>query len=121
MPSSNGPAGRLEEGGVWSIADAVAYIDERYDEAFTLDFFVRRCAMNVTDFSRRFKDKAGCPLFEYINKRRIARACALLKSSDLSVLEIAMAVGYNNVSFFNRYFLRIVGVSPRAFRSPPGR
>ncbi|HAE22166.1 MAG TPA: hypothetical protein DCG47_07575 [Spirochaetaceae bacterium] len=72
--------------------------------------------MNTSDFSRRFKELAGCPLFEFINRQRIKRACALLKSSGLSIIEIAEAVGYNNLSFFNRYFLRIVGVSPREYR-----
>jgi AraC-like DNA-binding protein len=75
--------------------------------------------MNITDFSRRFKDSAGCPLFEFINRQRISRACALLKSSGMSIIEIAEAVGYNNLSFFNRYFLRIIGLSPRAYRSSP--
>jgi len=102
--------------GVWSVADAVRYVDERYEDAFSLEFFVERCATNVSDFSRRFKELAGCPLFEYLNRRRVARACALLKSSELSILEVSQAVGYRNLSFFNRYFLRITGVSPRAFR-----
>jgi AraC-like DNA-binding protein len=103
--------------GVWSIEDAVRYIEANYAEAFSLDWFVGKCAMNVTDFSRRFKERAGCPLFEFINRQRVARACALLKSSGLSIIEVSEAVGYNNLSFFNRYFLRIVGASPREYRS----
>ena len=103
--------------GVWSIDDAVRYIEQNYAEAFSLDWFVGNCALNVTDFSRRFKERAGCPLFEFINRQRVGRACALLKSSDLPIIEISEAVGYNNLSFFNRYFLRIVGISPRAYRS----
>lgn len=103
--------------GVWSIADAIRYIELNYAESFSLDWFVSKCAMNVTDFSRRFKERAGCPLFEFINRQRVARACALLKSSGLSIIEISEAVGYNNLSFFNRYFLRITGASPREYRS----
>jgi len=103
--------------GVWNIDDAIRYIELNYDEAFSLDWFVGKCAMNTSDFSRRFKERAGCPLFEFINRQRIERACALLKSSGLSIIEIAESVGYNNLSFFNRYFLRIVGVSPREYRS----
>ncbi len=113
------PAGRPWKApdGVWSIDDAVRYIESNYTESFSLDWFVGKCAMNVSDFSRRFKERAGCPLFEFINRQRVARACALLKSSGLSIIDIAEAVGYNNLSFFNRYFLRIVGVSPREYRS----
>lgn len=103
--------------GVWSIDDAVRYIELNYDETFSLDWFVDKCAMNTSDFSRRFKERAGFPLFEFINRQRIERACTLLKTSGLSIIEIAEAVGYNNLSFFNRYFLRIVGMSPREYRS----
>ena len=103
--------------GVWTVDDAVRYIESNYAESFSLDWFVGKCAMNVTDFSRRFKERAGCPLFEFINRQRVARACALLKSSGLSIIEISEAVGYNNLSFFNRYFLRITGASPREYRS----
>ena len=98
--------------------------------AYALEFLIlasRRAAawkdpsgvwrMNTSDFSRRFKDLAGCPLFEFINRQRIKRACAMLKSSKLSIVEIALKVGYNNLSFFNRYFLRIMGVTPRAYKS----
>ncbi len=108
-----------EPEGVWTVDDAKRYIEVNYAESFSLDWFVGKCAMNITDFSRRFKDSAGCPLFEFINRQRISRACALLKSSGMSIIEIAEAVGYNNLSFFNRYFLRIVGLSPRAYRSSP--
>lgn len=102
--------------GVWRVEDAKRHIEENYAEAYSLEFFTGKCAMNTSDFSRRFKELAGCPLFEFINRQRIKRACALLKSSGLSIIEIAEAVGYNNLSFFNRYFLRIVGVSPREYR-----
>ncbi len=101
---------------IWSIADAIAHIEENYVDAFTLEFFVSKCALNVNDFSRRFKEKAGCPLFEFIHRQRIKHACAVLKSSDMPIIDVSFAVGYNNLSFFNRYFLRIMGVSPRAFR-----
>jgi AraC-like DNA-binding protein len=103
--------------GVWRIEDAKRYIEENYAQAFSLEFFTGKCAMNTSDFSRRFKDLAGCPLFEFINRQRIKRACALLKSSKSSIVDIALQVGYNNLSFFNRYFLRIMGVTPRAYKS----
>jgi len=120
-PLQAAPGTWVEPDGVWSIGDAIRYIELNYAQSFSLEWFVARCAMNVTDFSRRFKERAGCPLFEFINRQRVARACALLKSSGLSIIDIAEAVGYNNLSFFNRYFLRITGLSPRAYRSGSAR
>ncbi|TFG79708.1 MAG: AraC family transcriptional regulator [Spirochaetales bacterium] len=107
--------------GVWSVDDAIRYVEINYAETFSLEWFVSRCAMNVSDFSRRFKERSGCPLFEFINRQRVKRACTLLKSSDLPIIEVASVVGYNNLSFFNRYFLRIVGLSPRAYRGASAR
>ena len=106
--------------GVWSIENAIHYINLHFSQAFSVDFFVDKCALNAGDFSRRFKQLAGCPLFEYINRQRVRRACVLLKSSSSSILQIADQVGYNNLSFFNRYFLRIMGCSPREYRSRSG-
>ncbi|MEI6875255.1 MAG: AraC family transcriptional regulator [Spirochaetota bacterium] len=94
----------------------MAWIDTHYEESFSLDEMVARCALNASDFSRRFKALTGSPLFEYLNRRRVARAALLLKDGDLPVIEIAYSVGYNSLSFFNRYFLRLMGLTPTAFR-----
>lgn len=104
------------DAGPWRIEDAVRWAAEHCAETHSLDFYVTRCATNPSDFSRRFKAVAGCPLFEYINRKRIERACVLLKTTERSILEVAFAVGYNNLSFFNRYFLRLMGLPPRAWR-----
>ena len=102
---------------VWSIYRAIKYVQERYDESFSLIEIANRCAINTTSFSREFKRITGSPLFEYVNKIRIQKACILLKRSRKTVLEIAMEVGYNNVSFFNRYFKKIMGMSPTTYRA----
>ncbi len=107
--------------GIWSIQQVMDYIESNYAEAFSLEWFVKKCAMNTSDFSRRFKESAGCPLFEFINRRRIDRACQLLKNSDLPVIDIALSTGFTNLSFFNRYFLRIMDDSPRSWRTKARR
>jgi len=115
------PQEKAEPEGVWSIEQVIKYIESNYAEAFSLEWFVKKCAMNTSDFSRRFKESAGCPLFEFINRRRIDRACHLLKNSDLPVIDIAMSIGFTNLSFFNRYFLRIMDDSPRSWRTKARR
>jgi len=104
-------------GAVWSIDEARAYIDANYDQAHSLDFFLDKCATNAGDFSRKFKAACGCPLFEYINRKRIERACFYIKTSGMNITTIATEVGYNNLSFFNRYFQRIMDMSPGIYRS----
>ncbi len=107
---------RPEDRPVWSISDAVSYIEIHYEEQFSLDFFSGKCAMNHSSLSRRFKEATGFPLFEYINRVKIRHACVYLKREDRSVLDIAIGLGYNSISFFNRYFRRVTGLSPSEFR-----
>ena len=101
---------------VWTPRDVMTYVQEHYNEVFSLAEVAGKCALNTTSFSREFKRTSGSPLFEYINKVRVRSACVLLKHSTKSILQVATEVGYNNVSFFNRYFRRIMGMSPSRYR-----
>jgi AraC-like DNA-binding protein len=98
-------------------AQLMAYIEERYAESFSLDDLAARFALNPSYLSRAFKADSGYTIVEYVNKVRIQRSCVLLKRSSASILDIALAVGYNSLSHFNHYFRRITGSSPREFRS----
>jgi YesN/AraC family two-component response regulator len=99
-----------------TIEEVVAYIQTHYTEQFSLSSLARLCDLTPSYFSRVFREKMGTPPFEYINRVRVQKACTLLKRSDMPVIEIAFAVGYNNLSFFNRYFHKLNGISPREYR-----
>jgi AraC-like DNA-binding protein len=101
---------------VWNIGDAVSFIETHIDQQFALEDFAERCAMNHSSFSREFKAATGYTLFEYINRVKIRHACSMLKHSGRSVMDIAMDLGYNNISHFNRYFRRVTGQTPSDFR-----
>lgn len=98
------------------INDIIAYIQENYHKDFHLNKLAQQCGMNPTYFSRAFKEQAGMPLFQYLNHIRIKKACQLLKRTNVPIIEIAYEVGYQNISFFNRYFRRIMQMSPREYR-----
>ena len=93
------------------------FLHERYADTLTLPGIAERFGFNPSYFSRLFHRQAGLTLVEYLNGIRIRRSCVLLKRTSLGVLEIAFSVGYNNLSHFNRYFRRIVGMSPREYRA----
>jgi AraC-like DNA-binding protein len=99
------------------IEEAVAYIRDRYAEDLSLADIASRFGLNPSYFSRVFTRHTGTHVFEYLNTLRVQKSCVLLKRSSLSILEIAYSVGYNNLSHFNRYFRRIMGMSPREFRN----
>jgi AraC-like DNA-binding protein len=102
-------------------AEAMQEIREHCADQLSLTEIASRYGLNPSYFSRLFHQHAGMPLVEFINRARIQKSCQLLKRSDASVVEIALAVGYNNLSHFNRYFRRIMGMSPREYRASSKR
>ena len=68
-------------------------------------------------FARSFRDAFGLPPHRYLLTRRIERAKALLRDTDLSVTEIAFRTGWNSLGTFGRIFRDITGESPGALRA----
>lgn len=67
-------------------------------------------------FRRQFKRTFGCPPREWIVRRRVHRAAALLSEGDRPAQEIAASLGYTDTRLFSRQFRQVMGVGPRAFR-----
>ena len=72
---------------------------------------------SVSAFSRAFRRHTGLTFVQYVNAMRIELACQHLTQVDLTITEICFAVGFNNVSNFNRQFLVVKGMSPSKFRA----
>jgi len=72
--------------------------------------------LSVPAFTRFFKKCTGKTFVEYLTELRVGSACRLLVETDRSVTEVCFAAGFNNVSTFNRRFLELKGLTPRAFR-----
>ena len=67
-------------------------------------------------FMKFFKSHMGTGFIDYLNDYRLVMAERLLRSSDNSVLEIAVQNGFDNLSYFNRIFKRKYGTSPGKYR-----
>ncbi len=67
-------------------------------------------------FSRAFHRQTGMTFTAYVNGLRINRACRMLTTSDRPITDICFDVGFNNVSNFNRRFLSVTSMTPRAYR-----
>ncbi|MBQ8655114.1 MAG: helix-turn-helix domain-containing protein [Clostridia bacterium] len=68
-------------------------------------------------FSVLFKELMGEPYSIYLERLRLNRAAELLKTTDISVEEVAQQVGYNNSTTFRRAFKRVQGISPLQYRN----
>ena len=71
---------------------------------------------NEVYLGRLFKNEVGESFNDYVNRQRINLASQLLHT-ELSVTQISGQVGYNNVSYFNRVFKTLVGVTPTEYRN----
>ncbi|HHY57131.1 MAG TPA: substrate-binding domain-containing protein [Chloroflexi bacterium] len=94
------------------------YIVDNYATHFTREQIAGALGVTPTYVSRVFRQQSGMALWDYVNSYRVARACELLEHSDLTVTEVAFAVGFNDPAYFSRVFRKQTGKSPAAYRSP---
>jgi AraC-like DNA-binding protein len=67
-------------------------------------------------FSKVIKDNSGASASEWIDNYVILEAKALLKSTNMTILQISDELNFPSQSFFGKYFKRVVGVSPKEYR-----
>ncbi len=77
----------------------------------------RVTGQSVSTFSRAFRRHTGTTFVHYVNSLRIELACQHLSQDELTITEICHAVGFNNISNFNRQFLTAKGMPPSKFRN----
>ena len=68
-----------------------------------------------------FKAKTGTTIKEYCNHLKILQAKKLLTETNMSVVDIAVQVGFNSITYFDRVFAKEVKLSPQAYRSSSRR
>ena len=90
---------------------------DRMDAASHEEWPVRAAGASVSGvseahFARSFKEAFGVPPHRYLLTRRIERAKALLRDTDLPITEIAFQTGWNSLGTFGRTFRDITGESP---------
>ncbi|MBQ8145062.1 MAG: AraC family transcriptional regulator [Butyricicoccus sp.] len=100
------------------MVDAVLGMIES-DLSLSYDFNKIAKSQNITTsyFRSIFKSITGLSPIEYLNRVRILRALDLLQTTELPITEIALKVGFNDPNYFSRLFKRILGYSPRHFRT----
>jgi two-component system, response regulator YesN len=98
------------------IARALRYASQHFTESITLSGIAREAALSKFHFCRLFHREMGFSFREHLQGLRVRRARELLADPTLSVTEIAYAVGFNDLSTFDKMFRKRVGVPPRTYR-----
>ena len=92
------------------------YLDEHYTEKISLDELAIHFFINKYYLTKIFKETYGTTINNYIIAKRITRAKQMLRFTDMTLEEIAIAVGMNGGNYFSRMFKKIEGISPREYR-----
>ncbi len=96
--------------------DIIAHIHFHMEAPLSLSYFADYFSKNATLLSNVFKKETGQTLTNYIQQVRMEEAHRLLHTTDLSISDIAIAVGYPDFSYFSKIFSRFHGCSPSAYR-----
>ncbi|MBD0335456.1 MAG: helix-turn-helix domain-containing protein [Cyanobacteria bacterium Co-bin13] len=93
------------------------YIDEALDQNIKLADLAQLAGMSQSHFSRLFKQSMGLSPHQYLLHQRVERAKQLLKHTNQSLIEIALACGFDSHSHFSRQFRQLTGVTPKGYRA----
>ncbi len=91
-------------------------IDAASHEAWPVLRLARVSGVSEAHFARSFKAAFGVPPHRYLLTRRVERAMALLRDTELSVTQIAFEAGWESLGTFGRTFRDVTGESPGAIR-----
>jgi AraC-like DNA-binding protein len=92
-------------------------MDREYARPLDVAELARAALMSPAHFSRQFRAAYGETPYAYLMTRRIERAKALLRSGELSVTEVCLAVGCTSLGSFSARFTQLVGETPTAYRA----
>jgi AraC-like DNA-binding protein len=90
--------------------------DARYFEPLGVDDMAAVAHLSRAHFSREFRRAFGESPHAYLLTRRLERAAALLRTTDRSVADVCVSVGWESVGSFTTSFTRTYGLSPTAYR-----
>ena len=104
-----------------AVARALELMGRRLDQRWTVEALARAVGLSRPAFAKRFVVALGVPPLRYLADIRLELAARLLESSDASLSELALKVGYASEFGFSRAFKRRFGVAPSFFRRQTGR
>ncbi len=92
-------------------------MDAASHEAWPIPRLADVSGVSGAHFARSFKEAFGVPPHRYLLTRRLERAAALLRDTDLSITDIAFQTGWNSLGTFGRIFRDVIGESPGEYRT----
>lgn len=95
---------------------AIRYISKNFSKNLTLDDVANHVHLNPAYFSTLFKQSTGSSFKEYLNMVRVEESKRLLANTDYSIIDIALATGFEDQSYFSKVFKKYTGLTPKQYR-----
>lgn len=103
------------------IESVCAYINNHYADKLSLELLAKIARMGTTKLKSNFKTYNNCTITEYIQNCRIGQAEHFLSYTDLSIGQVADAVGYRNAGRFAELFKKSKGILPSEYKKIAGK
>ncbi|EIX9581417.1 helix-turn-helix domain-containing protein [Enterobacter hormaechei subsp. hoffmannii] len=98
------------------VYEIMQWIDEHLEEPLRVDDVSARAGYSKWHFQRMFKEVAGISLGRYIKLKKLRRACFLLESTDIPVIEVCLMLGFTSQQVFTRAMRNEIHQTPGAVR-----
>lgn len=102
---------------IMEMAEIISYLEANYSSKIELSRLCEMAHMSTSVLLRRFRKSTGFSPVDYLLRVRISRAIELLQNENISIIDIALAVGFSDSNYFSRQFKRIMNMSPSKYRS----
>jgi AraC family transcriptional regulator len=100
----------------WKMRRVIEFIEDNLDGDLSLQAMAAEVDISPLYLARAFKGAVGQSPHQYVLARRIERAKELLRNTDMTVVDVALAAGFSSQSHLSHWFIRQVGVSPAVYR-----
>jgi len=101
---------------VTAVQRAIDWMEEHLYDRLELEDIAAAAYMSVPSMYRAFYALTGHPLKEYVRKRRTSQAAVLLRQTDMPVVDIAFACGFDSYQTFTKSFKKLTGLTPGTYR-----
>jgi AraC family transcriptional regulator len=95
----------------------IDFMESNLESPLQMDTLAKVAGLSHYRFAHNFRAKTGVPPHQYVTRLRLEQAKRMLRETNLSIVEIAGAVGLHGSSRFNSLFKREMGITPSAFRT----
>ncbi|WP_284328214.1 helix-turn-helix transcriptional regulator [Demequina litorisediminis] len=110
-------ADRVTPGAGSPLERAIGYLEDNVARAVAVGDLAALVGVSASHLGALFRQATGGGVLAYQTSLRMGRARGLLDGTELTVAEVAAAVGYDDPLYFSRRFSRVHGLSPRAYRA----